>query len=99
MEDEKLTEKYGQMFDIVDENLQSFAIDGFNDVWIRFVQFQNPIQNFILFGQIAGVNRTEFVAVEGECWQLRQIVFLVDAFIGCLDEINVFLFTFIVDIL
>lgn len=99
MEDEKLTEKYGQMFDIVDKNLQSFAIDGFNDVRIRFVQFQNPIQNLILFGQIAGVNRTEFVAVESEGWQLRQIVFLVDAFIGCLDEINVLLFTFIVDIL
>lgn len=49
---EERTEENGQVFNIVDQNLQGFAINGFDDIGSRFVQIDNPIQNFLFLHQI-----------------------------------------------
>lgn len=87
------------MLYIVDEHLQRFTVDRFNHIRIGFVQIQHPFKNGLLLHEITGVDGAEFVAVECKGWQVLQVVFLVNAFIGCLHKVNVFLFTFIIDVL
>lgn len=87
------------MFDIIDQNLQRFAINRLDDIRIGLIQVQHPFQDLVLLHQIAGVDGAEFVPIESQCRQLGQIVFLVDAFVGRFDEVNALLFALVVDVL
>lgn len=86
------------MLDVVDENLQCFAVDGLDDVRVRFVQLQDPLQDLVLVHEVAVVDGAELVAVERERWQIGQIVFLVDAIVGSFDEVDALLLAFVVDV-
>lgn len=94
-----LTEEYGEVLDVVDEHLQRFPVDALDDVRRGRSQLEDPLQDLFFVHHITCVDLSELVSVEGQGWQPRQVVLLLDTLVGDLHEVDLLLLALVVDVL
>lgn len=87
------------MLNIVDQHLQRLPVHGLNLIMTGIVQVQHPHQDILLLHQISRVHSAELVPVESQGRQHRQIVFLLDSIVRCLDKVNILLLALIINVL